>query len=355
MRRHLNTLYVTSQGTYLATEGETVVAKADDEVKLRVPLHMLEGIVGFGRVSASPFLLGKCAERGIGISFLTERGRFLARVQGAVSGNVLLRRTQYRRADDDLGSAELARAFVTSKLVNTRTVLRRALRDHRRLEGWERVESAAGRVARAAGQLSAATTVDSIRGIEGDAARTYFDVFDHLILHQKDTFRFGGRSRRPPTDAVNALLSFLYTLLLHDGAYVELPRPAWTTASESRTQSSSAFSIPNTGRAFARGSWKRSTWRKTACAFTSWVRISTTGSSTTGPRTLRTSRARSSCRRGPRTPSYHVPAGGFADPARRFPTKTCSAPSPAHRPADAVSDRGSRKRVHNSFAPRMLR
>ncbi len=218
LKKHLNTLYVTTQGAYLSAEGETVVAKIDGEVKLRVPLHMLEGIVGFGRVSASPWLMGRCAERGIGISFLTERGRFLARVQGPVSGNVLLRREQFRRADDCSASVALARAFVTAKAANSRAVLLRAMRDHPQAVDRDSLKSATETLARSLKSLQNTRSVDSIRGVEGDAARSYFAFFDRLILHQKADFPFERRTRRPPMDAVNALLSFLYTLLLHDAA-----------------------------------------------------------------------------------------------------------------------------------------
>jgi CRISP-associated protein Cas1 len=130
MKKHLNTLFVTTQGAYLAKDGETVAVKVDQEVRLRIPIHTLGGIVCFGNVSASPFLMGFCAENNVGISFLTEYGRFLARVQGPVSGNVLLRREQYRRADDPVFSATMAKAVVTGKIANCRTILQRALRDH---------------------------------------------------------------------------------------------------------------------------------------------------------------------------------------------------------------------------------
>ncbi len=216
MKKHLNTLYVTTQGVWLAAEGETVLAKVDGEIKLRVPLHMLEGIVCFGNVSASPFLMGRCGERGIGISFLTERGRFLARVQGPVSGNVLLRREQYRRADDPERTADLARSFVAAKIANCRHVVQRAARDHGGDGRGDRLRRAAASLARSLEEVARAPSVDSIRGIEGDAARVYFGVFDDLITVDDEELRFTGRSRRPPRDAVNALLSFLYTLLVHD-------------------------------------------------------------------------------------------------------------------------------------------
>ncbi len=214
MKRHGNTLYVTTQGTYLAVEGETVSARVEGESRMRVPLHMLAGIVCFGRVSMSPQLMGKCSECGIGISFLSERGRFLASVRGPVSGNVLLRREQYRRADDPRRSMELARAFVLSKVANCRTVIQRVLRDRGNNE--PELRAAVLNLASSLESLRKATSLDSVRGIEGEAGKTYFGVFNRLITIPETEFRFARRSRRPPTDAVNALLSFLYTLLLHD-------------------------------------------------------------------------------------------------------------------------------------------
>jgi len=130
MKKHLNTLFVTTQGTYLAKDGETVAVKVDQEVRLRIPIHTIGGIICFGNVSASPFQMGFCAENNVGLSFLTEYGRFLARVQGPVSGNVLLRREQYRRADDQAFSAGIAKSVLAGKIANCRTVLQRALRDH---------------------------------------------------------------------------------------------------------------------------------------------------------------------------------------------------------------------------------
>jgi CRISPR-associated protein Cas1 len=218
VKRHHNTLFVTTQGTYLAAEGETVVVRLGGEDKAQFPLHMLEGIVCFGQVSCSPFLLGRCAERGIGVSMLTERGRFLARVQGPVSGNVLLRRTQYRGADDPAVSARIARASVLAKIANSRTVLLRGARDHPDSPGAPRLKVAAAEMAHSLDRLDDYPDLDTIRGIEGDAARTYFEVFDHLIVAQKDGFSFHGRTRRPPRDNTNALLSFIYTLLTHDAA-----------------------------------------------------------------------------------------------------------------------------------------
>lgn len=216
MKRHQNTLYVTTQGAYLAAEGETVLVRVEQETRLQVPLHMLEGIVCFGRVSCSPPLMGLCAERGVGISFLSEHGKFLARVQGPVSGNVLLRRQQYRMADEPSCSARMAQSFVTAKVANSRAVLMRALRDHPEASGVEEVKQAAGSLARSLVELQRELKLDRVRGMEGDAARVYFEVFDHLIVAQKEDFRFRERTRRPPMDKVNALLSFVYVLLTHD-------------------------------------------------------------------------------------------------------------------------------------------
>jgi len=216
MKKHLNTLFVTTQGAYLSKEGETVVVKVENETRLQVPVHTIGGIVCFGQVSCSPYLMGFCAEKGVAISFLSEHGRFLARVQGPVSGNVLLRREQYRWADDPVRSANMARAVIIAKIANCRTVLQRALRDHS-----EKLEEASIRrtvtlLGRCLELCNHETDLEVLRGIEGESAQAYFNVFDHLIVSQKDTFKFEERNRRPPLDNVNCLLSFLYTLLVHD-------------------------------------------------------------------------------------------------------------------------------------------
>ena len=216
MKKLLNTLYVTTQGAYLAKEGETVAVKIDQEVRLRIPVHTIGGIVCFGNVSCSPFLMGFCSENGICISFLNQHGRFLARVQGPVSGNVLLRREQYRSADNDDLSGKLAKAFVTGKVANCRTVLQRALRDHSGKIDEEALRLALDNLNRTLKSLELNQTLNEVRGLEGHAAHTYFSVFDHLIVAQKDEFSFQERNRRPPMDNVNCLLSFIYTLLVHD-------------------------------------------------------------------------------------------------------------------------------------------
>ncbi|MBM4050223.1 MAG: type I-C CRISPR-associated endonuclease Cas1 [Planctomycetes bacterium] len=218
MRHLLNTLFVTTQGTYLAREGETVAVRVQRETKLRVPVHTLGGIVCFGQVSCSPYLLGLCGERNVAVSFLSERGRFLARIEGRASGNVLLRREQFRRADDETKAAQIARAVVVAKIANCRTVLLRALRDHPETTNGPELDRAAGRLARLLDDLRDPAPLDAVRGHEGDAARLYFAAFDHLITSQKEDFFFRERSRRPPLDNMNGLLSFLYTVLAHDTA-----------------------------------------------------------------------------------------------------------------------------------------
>jgi len=216
MRQHLNTLFVTTQGAYLSREGETVLVRVEQETKLKVPIHTLGSIVCFGQVMCSPPLMGLCGERNVLISFHSERGKFLGRVQGPVSGNVLLRRAQYRCADDAAVTAAIARSVVTGKVANCRTVLLRAVRDHTDSPGASALTTAASALARQLAGLQAAQPLDIVRGLEGEAARTYFGVFDHLIVAQKESFYFCERSRRPPLDSMNALLSFLYAMLAND-------------------------------------------------------------------------------------------------------------------------------------------
>lgn len=216
MKKLLNTLFITTPGAYLNKDGETVVVSVGKEIKLRVPIHMVAGIVCFGQVMMSPPLMGFCGERGVVVSFLSEHGRFLARVQGKVSGNVLLRREQYRRADDPATSTEIARSIVIAKIANCRTVLQRALRDRPESPGASQLNGTVGHLTALIEAVKTESSLDAVRGREGDAARVYFEVFDYLITAQKEDFVFRLRSRRPPLDNMNALLSFLYTLLAHD-------------------------------------------------------------------------------------------------------------------------------------------
>ncbi len=219
MRRHLNTLYVTSQGAYLSKDGANVVVSVERVEKARVPIHTIGGIVGMGQVSMSPPLMGFCAESGLTVAFLTENGRFLARVEGPVAGNVLLRREQYRRTDDRGLCALIVRSIVVGKALNQRAVLRRSLRDYRERLGEVAalaLEQAVTRLTDIARRAERTDGTEAMRGLEGEAAASYFHVFNYLILVDEPQLRFRGRSRRPPLDPFNALLSFVYTLLVHD-------------------------------------------------------------------------------------------------------------------------------------------
>jgi len=216
MRKMLNTLYVTTQGAYLHKEGETVVVRVEKESRLRLPIHTLNSIVCFGNVLCSPFLLGHCAKNDVAVSFMTEYGRFLAQVKGPVSGNVLLRREQYRQADCEKASARLARMFVLGKIANSRSILNRILRDHQDKIAQNDIKKICQLFSRYSQRLLNEENLETVRGIEGRTSRDYFDQFDHLIVAQKEYFTFSGRNRRPPLDPVNCLLSFIYTLLAHD-------------------------------------------------------------------------------------------------------------------------------------------
>ncbi len=216
MRRLLNTLYVTTPESYIAREGENILVKVNNEVRLRVPIHNLDGVVCFGYMGASPSAMHLCTENGVGLSFLSEHGRFLARVTGETTGNVLLRRKQFRWADNDMERIRLSKRFVMGKIHNSRRVLQRAARDHQVNFGGNQLETAISLLKGTLERLDNSSSVDTIRGIEGEAANTYFACFDNLIVNQKEHFIFSGRVRRPPTDSVNALLSFTYTLLFHE-------------------------------------------------------------------------------------------------------------------------------------------
>lgn len=218
MRKLLNTLYVTSPDTYLSLDGENIVVRKEETEAMRLPLHNLESIVAFGYTGASPALMGACAKRGVALCFLSQSGRFLSRVTGEVHGNVLLRRKQFRVADEANASLEIARNMIAGKIHNCRQVLERAVRDHAlRLDG-DKLREAAKYLQSVLHDLLPCENAEVLRGLEGKAAACYFGVFDDLILQQKDGFYFAGRNRRPPRDAVNALLSFVYTLLAHDVA-----------------------------------------------------------------------------------------------------------------------------------------
>ena len=216
MRKLLNTLYVTIPEAYLALDGENVVVLKEDATLMRVPLHNLESIVTFGYAGASPALMGACAKQEIALSFCTIYGRFLADVKGETHGNVLLRRTHYRFADDEEQSLNIAKNILIGKLHNSRWVLERATRDYAERLDTEKIKRAAKFVADAILGVQNSKTHQNLMGVEGEAANRYFSVFDELILQNKDVFFFRERNRRPPLDNVNALLSFIYTVLSHD-------------------------------------------------------------------------------------------------------------------------------------------
>ena len=215
MKKLLNTLYVTSENSYLALDGENVVV-FDEKTEIgRLPLHNLEGIVSFGYRGTSPALMGACAERNISLCYLTPQGKFLARVSGRVKGNVILRQQQYASSRDEQVSLDIARNCILGKVYNARWVLERAVRDHELQIDAEKVKAASGFLKQSLEFIQVSQSKDQLRGYEGEAASIYFGVFDQLILQQKRDFAFHGRNKRPPLDPVNALLSFVYTLLTH--------------------------------------------------------------------------------------------------------------------------------------------
>lgn len=216
MRKLLNVLYVTTPEAYIARDGENVLVMVGDENRLRIPIHNLEGIVCFGYMGASPALMHLCAERNVGLSFHTTSGRFLARVVGPVSGNVLLRRKQYNTADSDGESLQFAKGFVFGKIFNCRCVLQRFLRDHGEKGEFKNIQEAVKLLTLQLQKIINCSNVETLRGLEGEGARAYYGVFNDLILEEREAFQFNGRSRRPPLDLPNALLSYLYTLLAND-------------------------------------------------------------------------------------------------------------------------------------------
>ncbi len=214
MRKMLNVLYVTTPGAYLAKDGENIVVRVLEEEKFKIPAHTIEGIVCFGYAGASPALMHHCAENNIGLSFLTEHGKYMGRITGHVSGNVLLRRKQYRFADEKEKSISIANTMIAGKIANCRTILQRAQRENN-IPGPE-LETAILKLSRKIRLAQNASNAESLRGIEGEAASIYFSMFNYLITQQKQDFVMNGRNRRPPRDNINAMLSFLYTLLMHE-------------------------------------------------------------------------------------------------------------------------------------------
>jgi CRISPR-associated protein Cas1 len=216
MKQHLNTLFVTTDGAYLRKDGQAVAVRIENETRLRMPLHNLDGIVCFGRVGCSPQLMEACAQAGVTISLLSPYGGFRAAIVGFSPGNVLLRRIQYRKSDDPAAACAIAANMVAAKIANCRAVLLRASREAASDADRNALEPVSLRLVQMITEARRAASLDQLRGIEGDAAGHYFSVFSRLVNLPGDDFRFVGRSRRPPLDRVNALLSFLYSMLTHD-------------------------------------------------------------------------------------------------------------------------------------------
>lgn len=215
MRRMLNTLYVTNADAYLRKQDDCVAVFVDDKKAMSIPFHLLEGIVLFGHVGCSTSLLGSCASHGVCVTILDEHGRFMARVEGPVSGNVLLRREQYKRAADEDASLFLAKRFVAAKLHNQRVVLQRYARDYPEIRS-SGVEDTIEFLRHGRQDVAVAKNLDELRGIEGNAAHQYYKVFGLLLRTSDEDITFNGRSRRPPKDCVNAALSFFYTMMSRD-------------------------------------------------------------------------------------------------------------------------------------------
>lgn len=213
MKKLLNTLYVTTENAYLALDGENVVIQSNGNTLGRLPIHMIDGIMAFGYIGASPALMGKCAEMNKSLVFLKPSGRFLAKVTGKSYGNILLRREQYRICDNEERSLAIAKNIIAAKLSNSNAVLSRAIRDHSMRIDTDKFSQVSASLQNGKVKAYCAQSPDQLRGIEGECASLYFSVFDAMILQQKEDFFYKGRSRRPPMDNVNAMLSFSYSLL----------------------------------------------------------------------------------------------------------------------------------------------
>ena len=222
MKPLLNTLFVNQDEAYLALDGGNVVVIREDRELARFPLHNFEQITTFGYTGASPALMRKCAEDNIALTFMTPEGRFQARVIGRTNGNVLLRREQYRRADDEEASLILARSFILGKIYNARWIIERMRRDYAMRIDEEKFQNVSAFLQNSCREVMQTSDLEALRGVEGKAAVNYFSAFDDMILKQKEVFFFTERNRRPPLDNMNCLLSFLYALLMNDvGAAVE--------------------------------------------------------------------------------------------------------------------------------------
>lgn len=213
MRKLLNTLYITQENAYVGLESENVVISIESKPVFRLPLCNIENIVCFNYMGCSPALMGKCAENGIALSFLRPSGRFLARVSGAIKGNVHLRRAQLEMLRQPSFCINFARNTIATKLHNSRCLLSRGIRDHAEKIDVQKVSIVIDQLSRNIDNVYLTTDIDSLRGIEGESAKLYFSVFNEMITRNKDVFFFAGRTKRPPTDNVNAMLSYFYTII----------------------------------------------------------------------------------------------------------------------------------------------
>lgn len=216
MKRLLNTLFVTQPNVYLSLDGDNVVLLKEEEKLGRLPLHNLESIVSFGYTGASPGLMGYCAKNNISIVFLKQSGQFLARVIGESRGNVILRKEQYRRSDNNISSCYIAKNFILAKVYNQKWMIERMTRDYPMRIELKKFKEVSNDLTDLMNDIRISEDLDSLRGLEGQAALRYNSLFDQMILQQKEIFYFHSRNRRPPLDNVNALLSFAYTLLAND-------------------------------------------------------------------------------------------------------------------------------------------
>ncbi|MDO4542774.1 MAG: type I-C CRISPR-associated endonuclease Cas1c [Bacillota bacterium] len=216
MRKLRNTLYITSPEAYLSRDGDNIVVKIGNKEVARRPVHILENIVCFNYTGMNGALLRLCAEHNVGVSLMDARGRFCGRFQGEVNGNVLLRRRQYRVADAADGALAIAKNIILGKIANSRKTLGRSLRDHSDKVNTQEVEEAIALLTDSIERVKEAPNADLLRGLEGQAAKIYFSVLNNLILQQREDFSFDKRSKRPPLDPFNAMLSYVYTLLTID-------------------------------------------------------------------------------------------------------------------------------------------
>lgn len=216
MKQLLNTLFVMTEDAYLALENDNVAVHQEDVILAKIPLRSIESILCFSYKGASPSLMGRCGEMGVSMSFYSPRGHYYCSIMGEKNRNVLLRREQFRRADNEMGALPVAKSFIIGKIFNAKWVLERTKRDHALRVNVERISQQSNRLTQQLPEIRQCDSMDALRGLEGMAAKEYFYAFDDLILRNKDNFFFEGRTRRPPLDRMNALLSFIYSVLTSD-------------------------------------------------------------------------------------------------------------------------------------------